>query len=303
MAHIATPAPATIAPRDLALILTIQVVWGVNLIVAKFALAEIPPLAFTTLRFLLLSILLAAFMRWHRGMMGMIAIIALGSGAGHFGFMFLALSLAGDIAPIAIGLQLSVPLATLMSVIFLGERIGVWRVSAIALSFGGAALIAFDPRVAEYIIALGVIVLAALTWSFAALFMRRIEGVRPYDMQGWVALGTWPPLLIATLLFEPHAGDMVMAATWVGWGGLIFTIVGGTLIGHAGTFYLIQRYPIPMTAPFYLLAPALSAVLSVPILGDVLTWQMIVGGVLTLSGVLIITIREGMKKEAARADH
>lgn len=302
MSQLATPASAAIAPRDLALILTIQVVWGVNLIVAKFALAEISPLAFTTLRFLFLSIILAAFMRWHRGMMGMIAIIALGAGAGHFGFMFLALSLAGDIAPIAIGLQLAVPLATLMSVVFLGERIGVWRVSALALSFSGVALIAFDPRVSDYIIALGVIFLAALSWSFAALFMRRIEGVRPYDMQGWVALGTWPPLLVATLMFESQAAEMVLAATWIGWGGLIFTIVGGTLIGHAGTFYLIQRYPIPMTAPFFLMAPALSAILSVPILGDALTWQMIVGGVLTLSGVLIITIREGMRKGAARED-
>lgn len=302
MTPLTTPAQATIAPRDLALILTIQIVWGVNLIVAKFALAEIPPLAFTTIRFFLLSLMLAAFMRWHRGMMGMIVIIALGSGAGHFGFMFLALSLAGDIAPIAIGLQLAVPLATLMSVVFLGERIGIWRVSALALSFSGVALIAFDPRVGDYIIALGVIVLAALSWSFAALFMRRIEGVRPYDMQGWVALGTWPPLLVATILFEPQAGEMVLSATWIGWGGLIFTIIGGTLIGHAGTFYLIQRYPIPMTAPFFLMAPALSAILSVPILGDVLTWQMIVGGVLTLSGVLIITIREGVRKGVVHAD-
>jgi O-acetylserine/cysteine efflux transporter len=143
---LARPA-AAIPAGHIALLILVQAVWGGNFVVSKLALDEIPPLLFIALRFAVISLLLLPFIRWHRGQMRYVFAIAISGGAAHFGLMILSLDGAGDMAPIAIAMQLGVPFATLLSVVFLGERLGVWRLSALFVSFSGIVLMGFDPAV------------------------------------------------------------------------------------------------------------------------------------------------------------
>ena len=163
----AAAAPAaerSMAPAHVAFMLFIQALWGGNIILSKFALEEVPPFAFTGARFAILFLLLVPFMKWHREQFGLILIIALGSGVGAFGLMFFALSIAREVAPLAVAMQLGVPFATILSVVFLGERIGVWRVSALVLAFLSPYLaevaLNFGPPEYVLLVALGLITIA-----------------------------------------------------------------------------------------------------------------------------------------------
>lgn len=295
-------APANLSVAAIAVLVTIQTVWGFNWIVAKSAFEEVPPLLFTAIRFAALALVLAPFMRWHRGRMARVGLIALGAGAGHFGFMFYGLSLAEDVGPPAIAIQLSIPLATLMSVIFLKERVGLWRSLAILLAFGGIFVMAFDPRVASYIDSVFVVSLAALSWAIAAIFMRQMRDIGVYDMQGWIALGTWPCLFAASLALEGDPVAPISQASLEAFAAIAYSAVAGTLIGHAGLFWLLQRYPIAQMAPLLSLAPIIAALAGVWLLDNILTWRMVAGGLLTMTGVLIITMREAARRAPKLGD-
>jgi O-acetylserine/cysteine efflux transporter len=281
--------------RDLVFLIVIQFLWGTNWITSKIALAEIPPLALMVIRFAVVNAVFVAFMRWHRGQMAELMLMVLLSGAFHFGLGFYALSLTHDIAPLAIAGNLSVPFATLLSALFLGDKIGIWRGSALVVAFGGIVVMSFDPALFDSLWAMLINTIAALGWSVGAILMRRMRGITAFDMQGWIALGTWPPLLVASALFEPNALAQVADASLNAWLCVAYIIIAASLIGHAGFNWLVQRHPIPRLAPFLLLAPIIGSVMGVLWLGDSMTWRIALGGLLTLSGVFVIIVREGRR--------
>jgi O-acetylserine/cysteine efflux transporter len=61
----------------------------------------------------------------------------------------------------------------------------------------------------------------------------------------------------------------------------------------------VQRHEISLTAPFMLLSPVLGAAGGALLLGDVIKWRLVLGGCLTLGGVLIITLRENRDRTSA----
>lgn len=71
----------------------------------------------------------------------------------------------------------------------------------------------------------------------------------------------------------------------------MYTAVGASLIGHAGMYYLIQRYDVSVISPLSLMAPVFGVVLGVLVWGDDLGPRFWLGGFVTLSGVLIIALR------------
>ena len=87
---------------DLVLLIVVQTVWGINWIFSKLALAEIPPLTLITLRFIIIFLMFLPWLRWHPGRMHSIGLVSLTAGALSFGLGFMALTMAHDIAPLAL---------------------------------------------------------------------------------------------------------------------------------------------------------------------------------------------------------
>lgn len=285
--------------RDLALLLLVQFVWGANWVPSKIAVAEIPPLMLMAIRFGLLALAYLPFMRWHPREMGVLLAAALTNGALHFGLLFVGLSLGGEIAPLAVVVQLGIPFVTLLSMVFLGDRVGIWRAGALALAFGGSLVVGFDPRVLTYIDAVLVCVSASFMWAIGAIMMRKLKHIRVFDMQGWIAMLAWPPLLAASLLLEPDPVGHVLASSPATWVSIAYLVIGASIVGHAGFNFLLQRYPIPKMAPFLPIAPLFASFLGVVWFGDEITWRIALGGAMTIAGVIIITIREGRRRAPA----
>lgn len=283
---------------DLALLVAVQALWGLNWLFSKTALTEIPPLTLIVLRFVIVFLLFVPWMRWHPGMMVRIGLVALTAGALNFGLGFVALTMAHDIAPLALSGNLAIPFATILSVLFLGDRIGIWRGSALAIAFFGVAFMSFDPRIFSYLGAMLVNMTAAFAWATGTIFMRHTKGVRPIDMQGWIALGTFVPVGLAAAVVEPQAIESIRSASLTTWASLAYIVIGASVVGHVGFNWLLHRHPIPRLAPFLLLAPIIASVAGVVFLGDSWSWRLVFGGALTLSGVLVITLREGGRRAA-----
>jgi O-acetylserine/cysteine efflux transporter len=283
---------------DLLLLIVVQFVWGINWIFSKLALAEIPPLTLITLRFVIVFLMFLPWMRWHPGGMRSILLVSLTAGALSFGLGFMALTMAHDIAPLALAGNLGIPFATILSAIFLKDRIGIWRGSALVVAFLGVVFMSFDPRVFSYLGAMLVNILSAFAWAVGAIFMRHTKGMHPIDMQGWIALGTFVPVGLAAAMVEPNAVASIQNASLQAWLCLAGIIFGASVVGHVGFNWLLHRHPIPRLAPFLLLAPIIASVAGVVFLGDSWSWRLVVGGALTLSGVLVITLREGRRRAA-----
>jgi len=286
----------------IALVLAINLVFGFNLVAAKFAMGQLPPLAFASLRFLLLFLVLFPVLKILRGRMLLITGVALSMGALHFTLIYQGLSMADDVSTVAIALQLAVPFSTVLSIIFLGEQVRWKRWTGIALSFAGVMIIGFDPRVLGYLPALGFVIGGALMAATGMLLMKKLEGVSVFELQGWLATISWPLLLLASLGLEDGQAAAIAGTDAMGWAAVGFSAIGASLFGHGATYYLLQRYDVSLISPLMLLSTLFGVMFGVLLLDDQLTLRIVIGGVLTLGGVLLITLRSPSQPASAALD-
>ncbi len=279
-------------PQDLTLALLINAVWGFNFVAAKVGVGHFPPIWFSGLRFLMVALALFPFLRLPRGQLGPVLAICLFGGVLHFALMFTGVKLAGDITAIAVVTQLGIPIATILAVLLLKERIRWRRILGIALAFGGVVVMSFDPRVFGYIDAVLLITVAVTMMSLSTVLMRRLDGIGVFNLQAWIAVVSAPGLLLASLPVEEGQLAAMASAEWLLWGAVAYSAFGASVFGHGGMYYLLGRYPVSLVAPTLTLAPIFGIVWGVTMMGDVLTTKMLLGSVLTIVGVLVITLRQ-----------
>jgi len=275
----------------LLLAVTITLLWGLNFVAVAYIVRDFPPILANALRFGVVLVVLLPFLKRVPGQMGILLAIAFLMGVVHFGSMFLAMAIATDISPIAIVAQVTVPLSTLLAVLVLGERIGVWRIAGLALSFSGVLIFGLDPAGMSQTNAVALIVFSALVYSIVAILMRRIRGAAPMTVQAWIAMAAVPGSLLLTLGLESGQMAALAAAPWESYGLVVYSALAASIIGHGGVYYLYQRYPVSTVSPFLLLAPVWAVLAAVIVMGERLDWRDLLGGALTLAGVLIVTIR------------
>lgn len=287
------------SPQHLFMALLISAVWGANFVAIKVGLQQFPPFLLSSLRFSLILVLFLPYLKIARGQMLHILVISIFAGALHFAATFLGLNLARDASSVAIAVQLNVPFATLLAVIFLGEKVHAWRITGILLAFTGAIVLGFDPHVFAYINALFVIAFAAFVYAVGTVVMRRVKGVGVFQLQAWIAFISAPFLITLSLLTEPGQWRHLPEITPMTLGAVLFSTFGASIFGHGGIYYLLQRYPVATVSPFLLLAPVFGVVFAVTFLHDTLTPQMMLGGLITLVGISIITLREKRQPTSA----
>jgi O-acetylserine/cysteine efflux transporter len=287
--------------RDLGLVILMNVAWGGNFVVSKYAVTELPPVFSAGVRFLIVTLVCLPWLKPLYGRMRAVLTLSLLLGFVQFSILFLALEMTQKVSGLAIIAQLGIPIAVLMAVVLLKERIGFWRIFGIALSFGGAILLGFDPEIFQDMDAVLTMLLSVVIMSYCAILMRNIRGVSPLEMQAWTGATSFIPLFILSAVMETDKYDRIAQASWVGWSAVVYSAIISSVMAHAINFYLLQRYPVSTVAPYSVLAPVIGVLSAVWFFGDALTLELIVGGLLTLVGVMIVTLRSGIKKAAVEA--
>jgi len=278
--------------------LLICTIWGFNFVAAKVGVDQLPPLLFTGLRFLILALVLVPFLKPAQGRMRDVLRIAFFNGPLHFALMFIGVSLTAA-SVVAVVVQLTVPFATILSIVMLGEVIHWRRWTGIAMTFAGVMLISFDPHVFDSLSGVAFAAGGALAAAVATVLMRRLTGVGVFQLQAWTATVAAPSLLLASFIFESGHASAIANADLNGWGALLFTTIGASLIGHNVYYWLLQRYEVSLIAPLSLLSPILGVVFGICVLEEPLTTRLIVGAAIAIIGVAVLAIRGKTAVEAA----
>jgi O-acetylserine/cysteine efflux transporter len=292
--------------RDFILLSAVCFVWGLNLVVTRWVVSDagVPPLFFAAMRFAGIALVLFWFLRPIPKNLGTLFLIAMGMGAVHFALLFTGLANAEASSVSVVG-QLGVPFSTLMSMAFLGEVVGWRRGLGIMLAFAGAILIAVDPNTFQFSFGLLYVVFAALVASGAGILMKRMPSISAMQMQAWIGLFSFAPLFAVSGLLESdqNGWGAFIEGGWLVWAATAFAVLGVSVFGHGAFYNLIKKYDISLLSPLTLMTPVWGVVLSIVMLGEVLTLQLVVGAAISLGGVFVILVRPNRAMpEAALGD-
>lgn len=292
---------ATLPLSHLALALAVTAVWGTNFVVIKAALAHLPPLTLALLRFTLAFMPLALFVPRPRIKWGNLAAYGVLIGAGQFGLLFTAMR--ADITP---GLASLVVQAQAFFTIFLamrltGERIAPFQIAALLLATAGIATIALHTDGSATPLGLGLVLLAALSWSGGNMVNRSAGPVNMLGYVVWSSLFAIPPLLAMALALEgwPAMRAGIAAADAKTWGAVVWQSLGNTLFGYGAWGWLLARHPAGTVAPLALLVPVFGLSASALVLGEALQWWKLLAFALVMSGLALGILWPRLRKSPA----
>ena len=277
--------------KDFLLLLACCLVWGVNLPITRFAVGEVPPIFLAALRFFFLALCLLPYLHPFPKQFGLVFLIAMCIGGMHFALLFLGLAAAPASAVAIVG-QLGLPMVTILSIIFLQEKVRWRRILGMSLAFAGVIAILYRPGAVTLEIGLMYVVASAFLGAVGTIIMKRINPMSALSLQAWVGLLSVIPLLILSFALEKNQiPSFVAAGPWV-WASLAFSVLVVSVFGHSVYYQLLKRYDVTLLAPLTLLTPIVAVLTGIFLFKEPLTIQLIIGGSLTLLGVFLVAGRE-----------
>lgn len=277
-------------PFDAVIAVAIMALWGVNFAVAKLGLAELPPILFVTLRFIIVSIVLVPFVPVPHGRWRDILILAAVFGGIHFPLMFSGMALV-DAAVSSILVQIQVPAAAALAAIFLGDKIGWRRMSGMAVAILGVAILAGSPTEASSPWGVAMVIVGGIAFAVASIWMKRLADLDAATINGWMSLFATAPLLAYSLTLEEGQLTAIAGASWHAWFAVAFQAIAIVILSYWLWYRLLRRYSVNQTMPYLLLLPIFGVLGGVVLRGEPVTWAMALGGALTIVGVAVIILR------------
>ncbi len=277
--------------RDLLLGLLIVAIWALNIIVIKLGVEELPPLLLTTLRFLLVAALLVPFHPVARQHLAFLLLLSVTFGSLHFALLFIGLGQA-EAGTGALLVQMGTPFATLLAMIFLGERLSPRRLAGLLLSFAGVIVLAGGPSLPSPL-PMALLLLSAFGWAVSQLLIKQGPNLAPMALAGWTALFAVPQVALGSWWFERDQLGALADAGLFGWGAVFYTAVMSSIVAYGLWYGLLRRHPVSRLAPLSLLVPVGAVVLGIVLLGESLNAHVLAGGGMVIAGVALIVIRFG----------
>ena len=279
-------------PADLWMIIVV-LLWGLNFVIMKNALLEIPPPLFVTLRFSAGSLLMLAILRYQHGPISLpkrdykqLILLGLIGNAAYQSMFIWGLkytsaangSLIINATPIVVG--------------FLGALWGIERMRlglalALLLGFTGVLIVLLPNR--SSVSAMNfqgdlLMVGSMLSWAIYTLGVRRYAtGMDP------IYLTTWT-IVFGTLCLVIFNGMSVFEAQWslysfAAWFGLAYSIIGSLIISYLLWNMSVQRVGGVRTTIYISMIPLVAALSAWVALGEAITVYHLLGGILIFFSV------------------
>lgn len=276
-------------PTDIFAALLVVLIWGFNFVVIKIGLQGLPPVLFTSLRFLFAALPAVFFLRRPPVSWRLLAGYAAFQFAVQFTLLFSGMKLGFPPGLASLVIQLQAFFTIGLAVLLLGERPKATQLAGALIAFAGMGLVASQLEARTTVVGFLLVIAAGFSWGIGNIFTKRIGKVDALALVAWGSLLATPPLLTASLVLE--GPDAIAAAighlNWRSAGAILFQAYPTTVLGFGIWSHLMRKYPTATIAPFTLLVPVAGMVSAALVLDEPLQWWKIAAGMLVLAGLAL----------------
>ncbi len=281
--------------KDGLLALLVVVVWGLNFVVIKVGLHNMPPLMLAGLRFLLVAFPALFFVARPKIPFRLLLGYGLTISFGQFAFLFCAINFGMPAGLASLVLQAQAFFTIILGALVFGERLQGKQLAGIALAVVGVLVLAEASLNGQHVALLGFLLTlaAAFCWASGNIFNKKIMQLetRPAVMSlvVWSALIPILPFMAASYLLD---GPTVMLHSLVTLDlttilSLIYLAFVATIVGYGIWGALLGRYETWRVAPLSLLVPVVGIASAALLLDEQLGALQLVGALLVMAGLYI----------------
>ena len=267
--------------------------WGGNFVVTSWALGShpVPPFMLAATRGSMVVILLSYFLfKPLPKKFGLLLVVCALVGPVHLAFLYIGLQTASATGS-SIVAQFFIPMSTILSVLFLKEKIGWVRSGAIVGAFIGVIIKIYDRSSLALDIGLIYVLLAYLALAVASIVMKFVGDIPWQQYVVWMGLMVMLSMGVASLMFEQGQAQVWQTSRVPLLITAFYGAVGVSIISHGQYFNLIKKYDVSVVVPLTLMIPVFATVLGVVLLKEELYTRYFIGAALILPCVYILTKR------------
>ena len=265
--------------------LLVVLIWGVNFVVIRWGLNEVPPFLLAAARFSLVVFPAIFFIKKPNVPWRWLIAYGLFNSFGQFAFLFWAMKVGMPAGLASVVHQAQVFFTLIFSVLILQQRTQVTQWLGLMIAVLGLALIAYGKNVGSaagmQMTTVGLLLnlLGAASWAMGNVVvsaMRR-AGIQsePFGLVIWSSLIPIVPFLLISGLFERHVYPDWQAISWHSIVSALYLAWAATLLGYGLWSRLLSQYEPNRVAPFTLLVPVVGLLTAWLVLGERLNqWQL-----------------------------
>ena len=265
--------------------LLVVLIWGVNFVVIRWGLNEVPPFLLAAARFSLVVFPAIFFIKKPNVPWRWLIAYGLFNSFGQFAFLFWAMKVGMPAGLASVVHQAQVFFTLIFSVLILQQRTQATQWLGLMIAVLGLALIAYGKNVGSaagmQMTTVGLLLnlLGAASWAIGNVVvsaMRR-AGIQPepFGLVIWSSLIPIVPFLLISGLFERHVYPDWQAISWHSIVSALYLAWAATLLGYGLWSRLLSQYEPNRVAPFTLLVPVVGLLTAWLVLGERLNqWQL-----------------------------
>jgi O-acetylserine/cysteine efflux transporter len=278
--------------RDLALVLLVVLLWGVNFVVIKLGLRGVSPFVLAGLRFTLTALPAIFFLRRPKVPFRIYAGFSLTTFFGQFALLFWAIKVGMPTGLSSLVHQSQAFFTVLLAAVVLGERPQRAQLVGMVIAAIGLASIATGSGTSFPVAALVLNLGAAVAWAAGNLVARSLARhgeVNALAFVVWAALPLPVPFFALAWAFEGRDAvtASVTAMDAVSWAAVAYLAYGATLTGYGLWSRLLRTYPAGQVARFALLVPVIGLGCGWLAFGERLSVAQLVGCALVTAGLAL----------------
>lgn len=283
--------------RSILTVLLIGLLWGLNWPAVKFMLTEMPPLTIRAVAFPLAALLLAMVARiMGHGMRparkDRLPIVMTGLLL-VFGFNILTSfgQLVTETSKAAIIAYTMPALTAFFATIFLGERLGLRLMTALAVGMAALAVLASEDVAALAAEPEGpaIMLLAALSWALGNVALKaRRWSLSPLALTVWFfavsSVVAWPLVLVFEPPWQQSWPSMPILLT------MTYHVLGPMVVCYLLWTIALGRLSATVAAISTLTAPMIGVSSAVILLGEPVTWQKVMALLMVVTSIFVTLV-------------
>jgi drug/metabolite transporter (DMT)-like permease len=142
-----------------------------------------------------------------------------------------------------------------------------------------------------------IILFGNLCWSLGSFISPRMETPsNPLILSTYEMAGAAGALFIVGMINRESISDF-MDASARSWGGWIYLVTVGSLIGYTVYTWLLENAPITLVSTYAYVNPVVAVALGSVIFSEALTANILVGGFIVIVSVAVVVAVESVKKQ------
>lgn len=286
--------------------------WGTTYIGIAFTIETMPPLMSMSFRFAAASALLVLFLGVRNGWQSLrltrsqlasslfLGVLMLGVGLG-------TMSLATRVVPTGVAslIVAAMPIWTALFRTLDRDRPKLISLAGIVGGLIGIAIIMLPGQTQARPNAGGenvtlwmfIILFGNLCWSLGSFLAPRMDTPKnPLLLSTYEMAGAAVALLIAGLIHNESVADF-FDASYRSWAGWVYLVVIGSLVGYTVYTWLLENAPITLVSTYAYINPVVAVALGIVIFKEILTVNIIIGGLIVIASVATVVAVESVKKQ------